>query len=73
MTLHLGQAAFLRDYTPGMITASLVILFIIFALRSFWKNGFITRLSALPMLAGGFLLQIPLVAVALSFRRMFNL
>jgi hypothetical protein len=69
--MHLGQAAFLRDYTPGLITAPFVILFTIFALRSFWENGFITRPSLLPMLVGGFLLQIILIAVALAFGRIF--
>ena len=70
---HLGQAAILRDYTPGVITAPLVIVFTILALRSFWENGFITRRSLLPMLVGGFLLQIPLVVVALAFGRIFSM
>jgi hypothetical protein len=71
--MHLGQAAFLRDYTPGVITAPFLILFTIFALRSFWKNGFITRRSLLPMLLGGFFLQFPLIVVGLTFGRIFPL
>jgi hypothetical protein len=70
---HLGQAALLHDYTPGLLTAPFVIIFTIFALDSFWGNGFITRRNLFPMLAGGFVLQIPLVALALAFGRMFNL
>jgi hypothetical protein len=68
---HLGQTAILRGYTPGVITAPLIIVFTIFALRSFRENGFITRRNLLPMLVGGFFLQIPLIAVALAFGRIF--
>lgn len=70
---HLGQSAFLGDYTPGLITAPFVIVFGIFALHSFWENDFITRRSLLPLLLGGFLLQIPLIAVALAFGRIFSM
>jgi hypothetical protein len=70
---HLGQAAFLRDYTPGLLTAPFVILFTILALRNFQENGFITRSNLLPVLVSGFLLQIPLVVLALAFGRIFPL
>lgn len=69
--MHLGQAALLRGYTPGLLTAPFVILFTSFDLRSFWENGFITRRNLFPILVGGFLLQIPLVAAALAFGRIF--
>jgi hypothetical protein len=71
--MHLGQAAFLRDYTPGVLTAPFLILFTILALRSFWEYGFITRRSLLPMLLGGFFLQFPLIVVGLAFGRIFSL
>ena len=70
---HLGQVAILSGYTPGLITAPFVIVFAIFALRSFWKNGFVTRRNLLPLLVGGLVLQIPLIAVALAFGRIFPL
>jgi hypothetical protein len=70
---HLGQAAILRGYTPGLLTAPLLILFTLLALRRFWKTGFVTRRNLLPMLVGGFFLQLPLIAVALAFGRIFSL
>ncbi len=70
---HLGQAAILRGYTPGLLTAPFVILFTLLALRGFQKAGFITRQNRLPILAAGFFLQIPLIAVALAFGRIFSL
>jgi hypothetical protein len=70
---HLGQAAILRGYTPGLLTAPFVILFTLLALRSFQDAGFITRRNLLPVLAAGFFLQLPLIAIALAFGRIFSL
>lgn len=69
--LHLGQSAFLGLYTPGVLTAPLLMLFTALALRAFGREGFLTRRNLLPVLLGGFLLQFPLIVLVLALGRLF--
>lgn len=68
---HLGQAALLRGYTPGVVTALLVVVpYGVLLGERLRRSGLVTRRSWMGAVAAGAVLQIPLVvAVLLAVRR----
>ena len=68
--LHLGQSAVLGLYTPGVLTAPLLIFFTALALRAFGRAGYLPRRSLFLVLTGGFLLQFPLIVLVLALGRL---
>lgn len=62
---HLGQTAWLRAYTPGVVTAPLVALpYTLYAFHRLFQAGLITPRSFARAMAAGALLGIPLVLSA---------
>lgn len=63
---HLVQAAYFRGYTPGVVTALLVVLPYGYLLGArLLATGFITRRTLLGAIAAGAVAQIPIAALAL--------
>ena len=68
---HLGQAALLRGYTPGAVTALLLVLpYGVLLGEQLRRRGLVTRGTWVGVVAAGALLQVPIVAlVLLAVRR----
>jgi len=68
---HLGQAALLRGYTPGVVTALLVVLpYGVLLGEQLRRSGLVTRGTWVGAVAAGAVLQVPLVVlVLLAVRR----
>jgi drug/metabolite transporter (DMT)-like permease len=63
---HLGQAALLRGYTPGVVTALLVVLpYGVLLGEQLRRSGLVTRRRWVGAIAAGVVLQVPLVVLVL--------
>jgi hypothetical protein len=63
---HLGQAALLRGYTPGVVTALLVVLpYGVLLGEQLRRSGLVTRRRWVGAIAAGAVLQVPLVVLVL--------
>jgi len=63
---HLGQAALFRGYTPGVVTALLVVLpYGVMFGEQLRRSGLATRRTLVGAVAAGAVLQVPLAVLAL--------
>jgi hypothetical protein len=67
---HLGQALLLRTYTPGVITAALVVIPVsLFVYRALRKSEALSRTAILVLAGAGVALVMPAIVLALSIGR----
>jgi hypothetical protein len=67
---HLGQALVFRGYTPGLITALLVVLPYGYGLgRQLRSHGMLSMRAWMTVVAVGVLLQVPIIVVTLLLAR----
>ena len=63
---HLGQAAYFRSYTPGVVTALVLVLPYGYAFgRRLLESGLVTRRTLASVIAIGAVAQIPIAVLAL--------
>jgi hypothetical protein len=67
---HLAQALLLRGYTPGVVTAALVVIPVsLFVYRTLWKSGALSRTATWVLAVAGAALVAPAILLALSVGR----
>src|SRR3954469_14205854 len=67
---HLAQGILLRGYTPGLVTAALVVIpFSLFVYRALWRSRALGRTASWVLAAAGAALVVPAILLALSSGR----